>query len=515
MAADDHRIEEAYEFYNDVKFKVSKPLPSQINSSKVIATKPIIKKKKPVKLAFRITALSISTVLAVTGGLAIRKWLLKGYIPDNFKLKGCYMSVDETFKLEKYHQLAYDFVLLNIPNWQEGITNNISNNLKVINDNNIPLGLLLDSNAESNLQAETEALRLLSIIEDKKISLPIIININNIDSKHKEEILATIINTLKAKNILTQQILLGGNEENLKGLSNQFNGYNKYVLSNKEKVTNDYVGGNFDTGIINDVNAYLEKSYLPDATISVNENVAVTTDKECLGVDVSAYQGKIDWEIAKDYINFAIIRVANFQATESYLDSKCQYNISECKRLGIPFGIYFFSTATDSSKAKEECHYLLNQLNQMGITANDMTYPIYIDIETKAQEEKLINHDQTMIDTIKTFGTFVTANGFNAGIYINQSMAKLLDYTDQHGTLAHYHRWIANYGSNNGYKPFGINQLDQYNQAEVTVPYHMHQITDQIVIPGIGKETDQYANATVDFNIDTSRLAFQTDKQKN
>ncbi len=496
--------EDDFEFYKNPPRKTATRTVSNLK-------KPPVKKSK-IKLAFRISSFSLAAILAISGGVAIRKLILKGYIPENFKAKGCYISLDESFNLQNYNASDYDFVLLNLPNWEENISDTLINNLKICHDNKLPIGVCLNPSANSPLQAETEALRLLSITEEANVQLPIIINVNEISSS--ESALQTIIDTLKKKGIASDRILLSGNEQKLKALPEIFKEYKKYSLSNREQVTaTDYVGGNFNTGaIINDVNAYLDQSYMPEEDVQEAVPAISQNDAQCLGVDVSAYQGNIDWVTAQNYIDFAIIRVANFNSSESILDIRCQYNIAECKRLGIPFGLYVFSTSTTKEEANEEWDYLFNQLDKLGVSNNDLVYPIYIDVETTAQEAKLINHDSTMVDTIEVFCQKVEASGFKAGIYINQSMAKLLDYTDPENRLGNYHRWIANYGGNNNYKPFSINELANYQVAEVTVSYDMQQITDRIIIPGIGKSNDPYANETVDCNIDTSGLAFSDHK---
>ena len=54
------------------------------------------------------------------------------------------------------------------------------------------------------------------------------------------------------------------------------------------------------------------------------------------GIDVSEWQGHIDWEKVKPHIDFAVIRLGYGQNT---LDSEARRNISECNRLGIPYGV--------------------------------------------------------------------------------------------------------------------------------------------------------------------------------
>ena len=62
-------------------------------------------------------------------------------------------------------------------------------------------------------------------------------------------------------------------------------------------------------------------------------------------------------------------------------DRKAQRNISECKRLGIPFGIYWYSYADTPSIAKEEGAGVVAKLKRFGVRASDLAYPVYYDLE--------------------------------------------------------------------------------------------------------------------------------------
>lgn len=96
-------------------------------------------------------------------------------------------------------------------------------------------------------------------------------------------------------------------------------------------------------------------------------------------IDVSEHNGDIDWAAAKaDGVEGAIIRIG---FSTSRLDYKAQRNINECKRLGIPFGVYLYSYADSVSAAADEGSYIVWALNQLGVTANDLSYPIYYDLE--------------------------------------------------------------------------------------------------------------------------------------
>lgn len=97
-------------------------------------------------------------------------------------------------------------------------------------------------------------------------------------------------------------------------------------------------------------------------------------------IDVSGWQGDIDWAKAKaDGVEGAIIRLGYGEGNNA--DKKAQRNISECKRLGIPFGIYWYSYADTPSIAKEEGADVVAKLKQFGVNPSDLAYPVYYDLE--------------------------------------------------------------------------------------------------------------------------------------
>lgn len=97
-------------------------------------------------------------------------------------------------------------------------------------------------------------------------------------------------------------------------------------------------------------------------------------------IDVSEWQGDIDWAKAKaDGVEGVIIRLGYGWGNNA--DRKAQRNISECKRLGIPFGIYWYSYADTPSIAKEEGAGVVAKLKRFGVRASDLAYPVYYDLE--------------------------------------------------------------------------------------------------------------------------------------
>lgn len=97
-------------------------------------------------------------------------------------------------------------------------------------------------------------------------------------------------------------------------------------------------------------------------------------------IDVSSWQNDIDWVKAKaDGVEGAIIRLGYGWGNSA--DKKAQRNINECKRLGIPFGIYWYSYAYDANCARAEGNDVAAKLRQMGVSPNDLKYPVYYDLE--------------------------------------------------------------------------------------------------------------------------------------
>ena len=90
----------------------------------------------------------------------------------------------------------------------------------------------------------------------------------------------------------------------------------------------------------------------------MNSNGEVIPGATKKGIDVSVHNGKIDWQKVKnDGIDFAIIRCGYGQNMTSQDDVYWEYNVSECERLGIPYGVYLYSYANTLAKAKSEAQH--------------------------------------------------------------------------------------------------------------------------------------------------------------
>ena len=96
------------------------------------------------------------------------------------------------------------------------------------------------------------------------------------------------------------------------------------------------------------------------------------------GIDVSKWQGKIDWQkVKKSGIDFAIIRVGyRAENGQLYRDSNADYNIQQAERSGVLVGVYFFSTAVNEQEAIEEAQWTVSLIKGYKIS-----YPVVYDCE--------------------------------------------------------------------------------------------------------------------------------------
>ena len=188
-----------------------------------------------------------------------------------------------------------------------------------------------------------------------------------------------------------------------------------------------------------------------------------------IGIDVSHHNGKIDWEkVKKSGIGYAIIRVGYGQDIQSQDDKMFEYNISECERLGIPYGVYIYSYALNVEHANSEADHVLRL-----IKGHNPEYGIWYDLED--DNYKLQNgmpSNETFVDIAETFCEKIKSNGYKkVGIYAN---IYWLNYIINSPRLDKYDKWVAQWGTECTYEK----------------DYVMWQFTDSGKVDGIEGNVD-------------------------
>lgn len=172
-------------------------------------------------------------------------------------------------------------------------------------------------------------------------------------------------------------------------------------------------------------------------------------------IDVSEWQGDIDWAKAKaDGVEGAIIRLGYGEGNNA--DKKAQRNISECKRLGIPFGIYWYSYADTPALAKEEGADVVAKLKQFGVNPSDLAYPVYYDLEKWTWEGHQPPTDPNVYNNIVNnwYRALQSAGYKNLGVY---SYTSYLQGPLKHADIYAKTTWVAQYGARMGFDSFPTN----------------------------------------------------------
>ena len=172
-------------------------------------------------------------------------------------------------------------------------------------------------------------------------------------------------------------------------------------------------------------------------------------------IDVSSWQGDVDWAKAKaDGVEGAIIRLG--YGWGNYADAKAQRNINECKRLGIPFGIYWYSYAYDANCARAEGNDVVAKLRQMGVDPNDLRYPVFYDLEQWSWAGHTPPTDPNVYNGIAD----AWYNALQSGGYQNLGVYSYTNYLNGPLNSASIHaktRWVAQYGAQMGFTAFSTN----------------------------------------------------------
>ena len=168
------------------------------------------------------------------------------------------------------------------------------------------------------------------------------------------------------------------------------------------------------------------------------------TEKEAKrGIDVSTFQGDINWKKVKnDGIDFAIIRLGfrGYESGKIVLDSKFEDNIEGSLKAGIDTGVYFFTEAVNEKEAVEEADFVIKNLKSYKINM-----PVVIDVEESANKEKTRTRDVTAEQRTKNVIAFcekIKSAGYDVMIYGNlKSFMVMMDFEQ----LEKYDKWFAYY----------------------------------------------------------------------
>ena len=160
------------------------------------------------------------------------------------------------------------------------------------------------------------------------------------------------------------------------------------------------------------------------------------------GIDISVFQGDVDWDAVKnDGIDFVMLRVGFRGYTQGSLneDANFRKNCENALRSGLNVGVYFFSQAITAEEAEEEADYVLSLIKDY-----DIQYPVAYDWETidydSARTDGLDN--ETITQCAVRFCDRIAAAGYTPVIYFNRSLGY---FNYDLSLIKDYHFWLAEY----------------------------------------------------------------------
>lgn len=190
------------------------------------------------------------------------------------------------------------------------------------------------------------------------------------------------------------------------------------------------------------------------------------------GIDVSKYQGKIDWRaVANSGIEFAMIRSGYRGNTYGtiVMDPMFEENIQGALKNGIKVGIYFYSTAVNEAEAREEARFTVEVIKKYPIT-----YPVAYDFEDFDEYRCAYLGKNVVTNNALAFLNYIKSSGYTPMIYSNPT-----DFNNNWETsrFSGVKSWLAHYTANG--------QKSYYKG-----PYQMWQYTSKGYVPGISGFVD-------------------------
>lgn len=188
------------------------------------------------------------------------------------------------------------------------------------------------------------------------------------------------------------------------------------------------------------------------------------------GIDVSAYQGKINWKkVADSGIRFAIIRLGyrGYGTGALVEDQYARANLEGAAQAGLEVGAYFFSQALTKEEVHEEIDFMLEILGD-----TELSMPVVFDWEYISAEARTANMDaRTLTDLNLEFCERMTEEGYQPMIYFNPTQGRKMMFLYE---LEEYPFWLA------------------YYTDRMTYPYRfeMWQYTCTGRVPGIAGDVD-------------------------
>ena len=364
--------------------------------------------------------------------------------------------------------------------------NKLSSDAKqLLLDEEIPTGIIIETNAKSLADIYLDVDYAKEIVSSYNVDGVICLDINymfenNVDVSNINVIVNAFVNKMNANSCIVKVI---GYDENMKllqdekrraelageesiekydlglilkdnkidkiSLDYQMVFGSKYIYSDKEYERIINSNGNNNSDLFYDDYVYVARKdvdldYISDVTglsksnimdynnltsevVLTNERVKIPSKYHApywKGIDISSYQRNVDFNLMSKNVDFAIFRVGATDEGTNSVDRNFNHNASQCDKLVIPYGAYYYTGAINEDAMYSELQVLLYALE-----GHKPTLPVFIDIEGKVLENLNSNNPivaEDQLNVIRLYCEKIDEAGYTPGIYINNAKLELV-----------------------------------------------------------------------------------------
>lgn len=224
-----------------------------------------------------------------------------------------------------------------------------------------------------------------------------------------------------------------------------------------------------------------ENTENPNGTGAVVETDKLTVQEgKAHGIDVSKWQGKIDWKTVKNQgMEFALIRVG-YRAENGtiYKDPYADYNLQQADKAGLLIGVYFFSTATSTAEAEQEAKWTAEV-----IKGYPVSYPVVYDCEgfTSPTSRMYSLNSTARTDNAVAFLSYIESAGYEGMFYAPKAELENSSAWETERIAARFKIWVAHYPADT--------YPDRKN-PDYSGRYDMWQYTNMGRVSGVEGNTD-------------------------
>ena len=249
-----------------------------------------------------------------------------------------------------------------------------------------------------------------------------------------------------------------------------------FLLNQKDEKTVE--NDTFDTSLIGDATVDPENIDEMEEGTSINAQQLNAVQGKSNGIDVSKWQGKIDWnQVKKDQIDFAFMRIGyRGENGVIYKDDNADYNIQQASKAGVLVGVYFYSTALNQQEAIEEAKWTLQCIKSYSIS-----YPVVYDCEGYKHSTSRTYHLSTNERTQNAVAFLDTISKANYETMFYSALSDISTHWEI-DKIANQHKvWIAQYSD----VIYPKKQTPDYNGK-----CHAWQYTNKGTVKGINGNVD-------------------------